>query len=95
MNSSIAITITRVLVRELHADGEETPNYFLVIDHPQARVLVDTGLTHLHPTAADLDPHINSLSEQHFGHDSVDIVVNTDPHLDHCGGSHLLPGTPI
>jgi N-acyl homoserine lactone hydrolase len=30
------------------------PVYVHVIDHPDARVLVDTGMTELHPAVADL-----------------------------------------
>ena len=42
---------------ELIADGERMPVYVHVIDHPDARVLVDTGMTQLHPAVADMDPH--------------------------------------
>ena len=51
-------TITPVLVAELLAEGERMPVYVHVIDHPDARVLVDTGMTELHPAVADLDPHL-------------------------------------
>jgi hypothetical protein len=40
----------------LLAKGERMPVYVHVIDHPDARVLVDTGMTELHPAVADLDP---------------------------------------
>ena len=58
MKSSIAesVTITPVLVADLHVEGERMPVYVHVIDHPDARVLVDTGMTVLHPLLADLDP---------------------------------------
>ena len=42
-------TITPLLVADLLADGERMPVYVHVIDHPDARVLVDTGMTALHP----------------------------------------------
>ena len=38
-------TITPLLVAELLVDGERWPVYVHVIDHPAARVLVDTGMT--------------------------------------------------
>ena len=41
-------TIAPVLVAELLAEGEQMPVYVHVIDHPNARVLVDTGMTELH-----------------------------------------------
>ncbi len=40
-------TITPLLVAELLVEGERWPVYVHVIDHPAARVLVDTGMTEL------------------------------------------------
>ena len=71
------------------------PVYVHVIDHPDARVLVDTGLTELHPAVADMDPRLSPLSEQDFDLAGIDIVVNTHLHFDHCGGNHLFAGRPI
>ena len=53
------ITITPVRVADLLAEGERMPVYVHVIDHPDARVLVDTGMTELHPAVADLDPRLH------------------------------------
>jgi N-acyl homoserine lactone hydrolase len=66
-----------------------------VIEHPEARVLVDTGIKELHPAAADLHPRLWPLSEQDLDLAGIDIVVNTHLHFDHCGGNHLFPGRPI
>ena len=52
MNAPVSITITPVRVADLLAEGERMPVYVHVIDHPGARVLVDTGMTELHPAAA-------------------------------------------
>ena len=71
------------------------PVYVHVIDHPDARVLVDTGMTELHPAVADLDPRLRPLNEQDFDLAGIDIVVNTHLHFDHCGGNHLFAGKPI
>ena len=72
------------------------PVYVHVIDHPDARVLVDTGITELHPAVADLDPRLlHPLSQQSFDLAGIDIVVNTHLHFDHCGGNHLFAGRPI
>ena len=46
-------TVEPVHVADLLAEGELMPVYVHVIDHPDGRVLVDTGLTKLHPAAAD------------------------------------------
>src|SRR4051794_41549863 len=71
------------------------PVYVHVIDHPDARVLADTGMTELHPAVADMDPRLVPLSEQDFDLAGIDVVVNTHLHFDHCGGNHLFPGRPI
>ena len=44
MNAPASITITPVRVADLLAEGERMPVYVHVIDHPDARVLVDTGI---------------------------------------------------
>ena len=43
MNAPVSITVTPVRVADLLAEGERMPVYVHVIDHPDARVLVDTG----------------------------------------------------
>jgi N-acyl homoserine lactone hydrolase len=88
-------TVTPIHVADLVADGALMPVYVHLVDHPDARVLVDTGMTALHPLVADLDPRIRPLSEQDLDLDTVDIVVNTHLHFDHCGGNHLFAGRPI
>jgi N-acyl homoserine lactone hydrolase len=89
-------TVTPVLVAELLAEGERMPVYVHVIDHPDARVLVDTGMTELHPAVADMDPRLIPLSAQaDFDLASIDVVINTHLHFDHCGGNHLFTGRPI
>ena len=77
MNASDSITITPVCVADLLAEGERMPVYVHIIDHPDARVLVDTGMTELHPAAADLDPRLRPLNTQNFDLAGIDIVVNT------------------
>ena len=94
-NGLSATTVTPVLVADLAVEGERMPVYAHVIDHPDARVLVDTGMTELHPLLADMDPRLHPLNEQDLDLDSVDIVVNTHLHFDHCGGNHLFAGKPI
>ncbi|KRE94369.1 MBL fold metallo-hydrolase [Nocardioides sp. Soil774] len=91
-----APTVTPVLVAELLVEDGRMPVYVHVIDHPEARVLVDTGLTQLHPLVADMDPRLVPASEQ-AGLDpaAIDVVVNTHLHFDHCGGNHLFAGKPI
>ena len=58
MTAPTSITVTPVHVADLMAEGELVPVYVYVIDHPDARVLVDTGMTKLHPLVADNDPAV-------------------------------------
>ncbi|MBN8658430.1 MAG: MBL fold metallo-hydrolase [Anaerolineae bacterium] len=88
-------TITPILVADLLAEGERMPVYVHVIDHPNGRVLVDTGMTELHPAGADLDPRLFPLTTHDLDLSSIDLIVNTHLHFDHCGGNHLFPGKPI
>jgi len=89
------VTITPIHVADLHVEGERMPVYVHVVDHPDARVLVDTGMTELHPLLADMDPRLWPLDEQEFDLAGIDIVVNTHLHADHCGGNHLFAGRPF
>jgi N-acyl homoserine lactone hydrolase len=96
MATNLTIGVTPVPVAELLAESERMPVYVHVIDHPEARVLVDTGMTRLHPAVADMDPRLTPLSAQaDFDLAAIDLVVNTHLHYDHCGGNHLFAGTPI
>jgi N-acyl homoserine lactone hydrolase len=95
MTIPASITITPIRVADLLAEGERMPVCVHLIDHPDGRVLVDTGITELHPAAADMDPRIQPLTEQDLDLAGIDIVVNTHLHFDHCGGNHLFAGTPI
>ena len=95
MTAPTAIAFTPVHVADLLAEGELMPVYVHVIDHPDGRVLVDTGLTALHPAVADMDPRLVPLDAQaDFDLAGIDVVVNTHLHFDHCGGNHLFAGRP-
>jgi N-acyl homoserine lactone hydrolase len=93
--TTASITVTPILVADLLAEHDRMPLLVHVIEHPDARVLVDTGMTELHPLAADMDPRLRPLSEQDLDLASIDIVVNTHLHFDHCGGNHLFAGRPF
>lgn len=88
-------TVTPVHVADLVAGGVPMPVYVHVIDHPDGRVLVDTGFTELHPAAADLQPSLRREGLQLLDPSRIDLVVLTHLHFDHCGGTHRFPGTPV
>jgi N-acyl homoserine lactone hydrolase len=95
MSAPGSITVTPVQVADLLAEGTLMPVYVHVIDHPDGRVLVDTGMTQLHPLVADMDPRLRPWNEQDIDPAGIDLVVNTHLHFDHCGGNHLFAGTPV
>ena len=73
-------------------DGERWPNSIHVIEHPDGRILVDTGMI-------DSTPELDEQWGIRFDPDKIprDVVcvVNTHLHFDHCGGNRLFAGTPI
>src|SRR3981189_3130605 len=95
MNAPASITITPVRVADLLAAGERMPVYVHVIDHPDARVLVDTGMTELHPAVADMDPRLRPPIVKAFHLAALDIVVNTHLHCAQRGGHPLCSPKPI
>ena len=95
MNGAAPITVTPIHVADLHVEGELMPVNVHRIDHPDGRILVDTGMTELHPLLADMEPILRPLGEQDLDLAGIDMVVNTHLHADHCGGNHLFAGTPI
>src|SRR5690349_12324294 len=76
MTAPASIAITPFRVADLLAEGERMPVYVHVIEHPDARVLVDTGITELHPAVADLDPRLWPLTTHDLDLAGIDIVVN-------------------
>ncbi len=87
----------------------EGPVYNLVIDHPEATILWDTGS---HPDAGDgywppelyaafehFDAHEHplpdALDEAGYSIDDIDAVVQSHLHLDHAGGLHNFAGTDV
>ena len=89
------ITITPIHVADLHVEGEVMPVCVHLIDHPDGRILVDTGMTVLYPLLDDMAPQLWPLDGQAVDLASIDVVVNTHLHGDHIGGNALFAGRPI
>lgn len=86
----------------------EGPVYNLVVEHPEATVLWDTGC---HPAAADRWPDAfadafepvgmanhaleDDLAAAGFGLEDVDAVVMSHLHPDHAGGLEAFAGTDV
>lgn len=70
-----------------------------LIDHPDGRILMDTGMG-IHPEVdAHYRPHRKLLSlalgEVGTRIEDIRIVVNCHLHFDHCGGNPEMTGKPI
>jgi N-acyl homoserine lactone hydrolase len=89
------ITVTPIRVATLLAEEERIPVYVYLVTHPEGCILVDTGMTELHPAVADMDPRLEPLTAESIDIDSITAVVNTHLHFDHCGGNHLFAGKPV
>ena len=89
-------TITPVYVADLLVDLPDVhmPVYVHVVEHPEGRILVDTGLTESDPLVDDMEPKPVPLDQQDFDIGSITAVVNTHLHFDHCGGNVLFAGVP-
>jgi len=85
------LTITAHLAADLVVEGEKWPVLVWTIDHPEGRVLVDTGMIDSRVEVEDMSPtpHPENIPRD------IACVVNTHLHFDHCGGNRLFPGVPI
>jgi N-acyl homoserine lactone hydrolase len=73
-------------------EGRRWPNSLHVIEHPQGRVLVDTGMI---DSTSELDAEWGVRIDPEKIPREVLCVINTHLHFDHCGGNRLFPGVPI
>ena len=73
-------------------DGARWPSCIHVIEHPDGRVLVDTGMI---DSTRELDAQWHPAFDPAAIPRDVSIVINTHLHFDHCGGNRLFAGTPI
>ena len=83
-------------VRPIHVldvlvDGERWPGYAHVIEHPDGRILVDTGMI---DSTAEIDEEWSPTIYPERLPREVAVVVNTHLHFDHCGGNRLYAGLP-
>ena len=73
-------------------EGARWPNSIHLIEHPDGRVLVDTGMIDSTP---ELDQEWGIRFDAALIPRDVVCVINTHLHFDHCGGNRLFAGTPI
>jgi N-acyl homoserine lactone hydrolase len=73
-------------------EGERWPNSIHVVEHPEGRLLIDTGMIDSTP---ELDAEWGIRFDAEKIPRDVVCVINTHLHFDHCGGNRLFAGTPI
>ena len=57
------ITVRPVHVADLMPEDQLMPVYVYVVEHPEGKILVDTGMTQLHPLVDDMNPRILPLAK--------------------------------
>jgi len=77
------------------------PVFSVFVDHPDGRVLIDTGFDRAwvervlpteKPLQADDQTIVAQLAKIGVLPESIDIVVNSHLHFDHCSGNRFFPG---
>jgi N-acyl homoserine lactone hydrolase len=81
-----------VHVADVFVEGEPWPGYLHAIEHPDGRILVDSGMIDSTP---ELDEEWAPTIYPERIPREVALVINTHLHFDHCGGNRLFPGVPI
>ncbi len=74
--------------------------YGYLVTHPELTVIFDTGIGAADPESeAHYQPHRRPLevacSDAGYGIDTIDVVVNSHLHFDHCGANPALAGRRI
>ena len=99
-------SVTRLLVGGFLAPASVAPGERLVVNawvvrHPEATVLVDTGIgEHVPPEDVTSmrflrTPITDALASVDLQPADVDLVINCHLHVDHAGGNVHFRGTPI
>jgi N-acyl homoserine lactone hydrolase len=86
------IDVRAIQYGDVLVESERWPGFLHVIEHPEGRVLVDTGLIDSTP---ELDEEWSPRFDLGTIPRDVVFVINTHLHFDHCGGNRLFAGTPI
>src|SRR4029453_392267 len=88
---AVMLVINAHLAAELLVEGERMPVFVWTIDHPEGRVLVDTGMLDSRPEVAHTSPPPRPGTIPRAGA----CVIHTPLHFDPCAGNRLFRGVPI
>lgn len=98
-----SLVLDQVFMTWNHGWGKEVrfPVYSIFVDHPQGKVLIDTGfdrqwvervLPFEKPLQTEDQTIVAQLARIGVLPEDVDIVVNSHLHFDHCSGNRYFPG---
>ena len=98
-----SLVLDQLFITWNHGAGREVrfPVFSVFIDHPDGRVLIDTGfdrswvervLPFEKPLQAEDQTIVAQLAKIGVLPETVDIVVNSHLHFDHCSGNRFFPG---
>ena len=101
-NGSLAMDQTFITWNHGHGIEVRFPVYAIYIDHPQAKILVDTGfdkewverkLPFEKPHQSQEQTIVAQLAKIGVTPDDIDYLVNSHLHMDHCGANTHFPKT--
>lgn len=75
----------------------------IYIDHPRAKIIVDTGVNDLNSPGSTNWKHENTdqqtaiyqLSRMNVKPEEINYVISTHLHYDHCGNNYLFPNAKV
>jgi len=101
LDQVVPLLVAEVTFPDFHPQaGTQGPVFAYVVRHPDAVVLVDTGIG---SGSSEVDtayqprrrPLADALSEARLRLGDIALVVNTHLHFDHCGNNALFPNVPV
>lgn len=100
-NGTMARDMSFVTLNQGHGIEIRFPVYAIYVDHPDAKILIDTGfdrawvermLPFTKPEQSEDQTIVNQLARIGVRPEEIDIVVNSHLHFDHCSGNKYFPG---
>ena len=101
-NGSLVLDQSFLTWNHGHGKAVRFPVYAIYIDHPQAKILVDTGfnkkwveekLPFEQPQQTEDQTIVSQLAQIGVRPEDIDYLVNSHLHMDHCGANTDFPDT--
>jgi 4-pyridoxolactonase len=100
-NGSLSLDMTFITWNHGHGVELRFPVYAIFVDHPEAKILIDTGfdkpwvervLPFEKPEQSEEQTIVGQLAKIGVRPEEIDILVNSHLHMDHCGANKYFPG---